>query len=265
MEVLVGMVGGAAVLSASLAAAWERRIRDARWGGGLVALTPRQVVVIRVLAGVLIASALGGIPAAAVVGGAIVCGPRLIARRRELRAAERAAEQLPDAVAALAAALRAGLSLSRAVRFAADEAQEPLAGSLRAVGEHEALGVPLRDAMQTWSRELGGAEARLLAGVLDLHRRTGGDFAMVLDRLTRTLRSRRAIRREVMALTAQARLSGTILGLLPFGFLAFLSVTAPGDVAAALADPVGLAAMGAGVVMQGIAFVWIRSLLKVAD
>jgi tight adherence protein B len=85
----------------------------------------------------------------------------------------------------------------------------------------------------------------------------------VLDGVGATLRDRRAAAHEVRALTAQARLSGAILGLLPIGFFLFLSVTSRDDIAAAFRSPTGVVAIATGLSMQALAFVWIRALLRV--
>ena len=68
---------------------------------------------------------------------------------------------------------------------------------------------------------------------------------------------------EVRALTAQARLSGAILGLLPIGFFLFLWTTSRRDIVGAFHEPAGIAAMVVGLALEGIAFVWIRRLLEV--
>jgi tight adherence protein B len=99
--------------------------------------------------------------------------------------------------------------------------------------------------------------------VIGLHQRTGGDAPAVLDRVARTLRERRASAREVRSLTAQARLSGAILGVLPIAFFLFLAVTSRSDVERALASSTGLTAIVAGLMMQATAFLWIRRLLRV--
>jgi Flp pilus assembly protein TadB len=67
----------------------------------------------------------------------------------------------------------------------------------------------------------------------------------------------------VRALTAQARLSGTILGVLPFGFFAFLWLTSRSEIEAALRTPAGIVAIGLGLALEGLAFLWIRRLLEV--
>jgi len=104
-----------------------------------------------------------------------------------------------------------------------------------------------------------------VVGVLQLHHRTGGDLPRVLDQLSQTLRDRRAATAEVRSLTAQARLSGAILGLLPVGFFLFLSVTSRDDIAAAYHSSAGATAIVAGLVLDAVAFVWIRRLLRVTQ
>jgi tight adherence protein B len=106
-------------------------------------------------------------------------------------------------------------------------------------------------------------DVRLAAAVLRLHRRTGGALPPLLEGLARTLRERAAVAREVRSLTAQARLSGAIMGLLPIGFFTFLWITSRRDVVAALHSSTGLTAIVVGLVMQALAFVWIRHLLRV--
>jgi tight adherence protein B len=185
-------------------------------------------------------------------------------RRRRRRRADRLEEDLADAVTAIAAAMRASMSLPQAVAYAAQEVEDPLGETLRrAIGRTE-LGEPFDVALARWGEEVGGDDARLIVGVLSLHRRTGGDLPHVLDRVAATLRERRAATREVRALTAQARLSGGILGALPVGFFLFLLVTSRSDVAAAFGSTAGRAALGLGFTMELAAFFWIRKLLRVA-
>jgi tight adherence protein B len=128
-----------------------------------------------------------------------------------------------------------------------------------------ALGVEVDVVLEGIAARIGGADARLVTGVLRLHRRTGGALASALDDLAATLRARRDGARELRSLTAQARLSAAILGLLPLGFFLFLSVVARGDVESAFRTPAGATAIGLGLALQGAAFVWIRRLLRVED
>ncbi|MFB3739472.1 MAG: type II secretion system F family protein [Candidatus Velamenicoccus archaeovorus] len=206
---------------------------------------------------------LWGLPGA-MVGAALGAVIPVIRRRRAAAAGRRELErQLGPAAGALAAGLRAGRSIPGSILVAADEVGPPLGPSLREVVERTSLGTPLADALQGWAARMGTPDARLLVGVLRLHARSGGEIPAALDRLVETLRARAAVVSEIGSLTAQARLSGAILGLLPVGFLLFLSVTSRQDLVAALQARTGQVALAVGLVLEGLAFLWIRRLLRV--
>ena len=168
-----------------------------------------------------------------------------------------------DAVTAISSAVRSGRSLVQALAVAGEEIGDPLGAMLAEAADRAALGMPFDDVLDELARRIGGSDARLVTGVLRLHRRTGGALASSLDDLGRTLRSRRDGARELRSLTAQARLSAAILGLLPLGFFLFLSVVARRDVEAAYRSAAGGSAIAIGLILQGAAFVWIRALLRV--
>lgn len=218
------------------------------------------------------AKALGGLAAGWYIAGpagaaasitAVVALPVLRRRRQRERHRELVEDQLAEAAACVAEAMRAGFSVSQAVRFSAEESNPPLREELLAVVERESMGIPLGEALEEWASR-SNRDGRLFATVLRLHNRTGGDLPVVLDQLARTLSERRAASREIRSLTAQARLSGAILGLLPIGFFLFLSAISREDMEAAYRSPLGIAAILLGGLLQAAAFVWIRRLLRVA-
>jgi tight adherence protein B len=198
-----------------------------------------------------------------ILAATVFAAHRLVRRRRRDVAARRRDEQLPDVVAALAAGLRGGLSLSGALAYARDEADAPSRQDLAQLVGRIDVGVPVVSALGEWAERVGSEDARLLVGVLDVHHRSGGDLPVVLDGVVATLRERRAADREVRALTAQARLSGAILGTLPIGFFAFLLLTSRREMFAAIGTPIGRVAIGVGLGLELAAFVWIRRLLEV--
>jgi tight adherence protein B len=223
--------------------------------------SPRRSLVLAV--GFLLALLLAG-PLVGIVGaGGIALTHHAVQRHRRSGRRHRAAEQIADAVSALAAGLRSGLSLPQAFAYARDEADEPLRGELAILVDAIATGTPVAEALADWAAAQGSEDALLIAGVLDLHRRSGGDLPIVLDGLVSTLRERRAAHREVRALTAQARLSGVILGMLPIGFFAFLLLTSRKEILDAIGTPLGSTALGIGLGLEVLAFIWIRHLLEV--
>ena len=212
------------------------------------------------LCGLVVAGPLG-----AAVGAALAFGGGRLGRLRSRRTITiRRDEQLADAVAAITAAVRSGMSVPQAIGYATRESEPPVEGDLECLLADVDVGVPLGEAVDAWAVRTGSEDAQLVAGALDLHRRSGGDLPAVLDQVAATIRERVAVGRETRALTAQARLSGWILGVLPVGFFAFLWLTSRRDMEGALRTPLGLGSVLLGLLLEVGAFVWIRYLLDVS-
>jgi tight adherence protein B len=239
---------------------WERRSgRDRR-----MPPIPPWIVVVAGALGAAIAGRLVAGPPGAVAGAAIVgAWPFVVRRRRKARRDEAVQEQIAEAVATIASCLRSGRSVLQAIEIAAEELDPPLGPSLRRLADRVELGEALPQALESWAADLRSQDARLTAGVLQLHRRTGGALASTLEELAATLRKRRSAARELRSLTAQARLSATILGLLPVGFFLFLSAVARQDLQEAYRSGLGASAIAIGLSLQAIAYLWIRHLLRI--
>jgi tight adherence protein B len=206
---------------------------------------------------------LGGPIAAGIAVVGAIGGSTIVRRRRSDQLAAKLDEQLGDAVRALAAGLRAGLSVAQSIAYVADEGDPPLSTAFRRAADGIALGEGLDRTLERWAVEVGSDDARLVVGVLALHRKSGGDLPRVLDQVAETLRERTSAAQEVRSLTAQARLSGAILGLLPVGFFVFLWMTSRSDIEGAFHAPAGIAAIVLGLLLEALAFLWIRRLLVV--
>jgi tight adherence protein B len=87
--------------------------------------------------------------------------------------------------------------------------------------------------------------------------------AGAVEEVAGTIRHRIAVRRELRALSAQGRISGSILGALPIAFFLVLAVTSHQELAPVYRSPAGIAMISSGLVMEALAFVWIRRLLRV--
>jgi tight adherence protein B len=201
-----------------------------------------------------------GIGIALVIAGVV----RAVRRRRALAVSPiMVEERFADAVGALAAAVRSGASLTQAIRYATTEAAPPVRDDLTQIVTQLDTGIALEHALRSWPDVRPSANVELVVGALELHRRSGGDLPAVLDQVVGAIRDRVSITREVRSLTAQARMSAWILGLLPVGFFAFLWVTSRRDIEGAMSTPVGVACVVVGLLLELGAFAWIRKLLVV--
>jgi tight adherence protein B len=272
IDVSLAIVGAAGI--ACSIRAWRARSTEERFGLWPARAPRRSSSLGAMVRSPRGASALGlvgaalGIPVVgwvgALIGGAIGAAVPLWLRRRDGARRTAALEvQLADLAGSMALAVRSGLSAVRAIHVAAEDAEPPISKPLRTLVEAGGLGDPFEESVDRFARTIGSDDARLFALVVELHAKTGGDLARALEEVADTIRHRVRVRRELRALSAQGRISGTVLGVLPIGFFLVLALTSRRDIAPVITTPTGAAMIVAGLVMEGLAFLWIRHLLTV--
>jgi len=196
------------------------------------------------VAGFLAAVLAGGGPAAGLAAGAVAGAiPLAVVRRLRTRRAELFAEQLPDALDLVRAALQAGHGLVNACALVGEEFPEPIAREFRELTHEIRHGLPLRDALYGLCDRVDNPELPLLAIGILIAQETGGNLAEVLDNITYTIRERFKLLRETRVLTAQGRLSGIVLTVLPFAVGFLLWATSPDYFGPMLGDPRGRGAL----------------------
>ncbi len=91
-----------------------------------------------------------------------------------------------------------------------------------------------------------------------VQKETGGNLAEILDGLSRVVRDRFRIYREVRVRTAQGRLTAGILIALPIFMMCVLSVMNPAYVGVLFTDPKGPMILAVAALMQviGSAILW---------
>jgi tight adherence protein B len=157
-------------------------------------------------------------------------------RRRRLRKFE---ETFPEALDLLGRAVRAGHAFTTGLEMISKECAEPLAGEFRTAFEEQNFGLPLRDALLNLAERVPIIDVRFFVTALMIQKETGGNLAEILDGLSRVIRDRFRIYRDVQVRTAQGRLTAGILIALPIAMLGILSVINPKYIGVLFTDPQG--------------------------
>jgi tight adherence protein B len=159
------------------------------------------------------------------------------------------ADQLAQHLEELASAMRAGHGLVAGLTAVARSAPEPSKDEWARVIADERLGMPIDVAMQSLAARMESTEVEQVALIASLHNRTGGNIAEVLDRLAEAVRERAELRRELGALTAQARLSRWVVTLLPPGVLGVVAIVNPNYLQPLFNTPTGNVVLAIAVTM----------------
>jgi tight adherence protein B len=181
-------------------------------------------------------------------------------RARRLKAFN---DALPSAIELMARALRAGHSMSSAIELIAEQSPEPLAGLFVQVFQQQKFGLRFREALLQMAARMPSRDLQFLVTAILVQKETGGDLTEILDRTARVIRERVRIDGEVRTRTAQGRLTGWILGLLPVIMLGLISIVTPGYTTVLFHDPTGQKLLGLGAVLIVIGGMVIRKVVDV--
>jgi tight adherence protein B len=249
-----------------------RRLARARLEAALVAadVAPDaggavQVWLLAALAAGCLAGGLDLVLTPAAMLSVLVGGPIALFGARH-RGARRGAVELPVALELVASELRTGGTVIGALGALARTGVAPARGALTAdfarITRRCELGAPLQGALAAWAGERNDPGFRSAAGALAVAATTGGRSAEALDGLASSLRDRIEIAAEARALSAQARLSAIVVGSLPLAYLAGCAVVDPRQVRVLTGTSFGIACLGSGLALEGLAVVWIRAILR---
>lgn len=216
-------------------------------------------------AAVIAVALLLGAPAALCVAGTLVAlaGPRFLVRGLRTRWRRRLARQLPDALALWAGLLRAGQSSQQALAQVAQRQAAPLGDELRFVLGQLRMGVALEEAFASLRRRADMQDLRLLSTLLATQRELGGNLAESLQRLSDLMRGRLQMEARIDSLTAQGRVQGVVVGILPLLLLVVLYVMEREAMQVLHSTWQGWAALAAIAFLELLGFLLIRRIVRI--
>lgn len=187
----------------------------------------------------------------------------LVMRIRIQRRTKAFTEQLGDMLTMVANALRSGFSFMQALEHISKEMDAPMSREIDKVLWELNLGAPMEKALENMCQRVSSPDFELVVTAVLIQRQVGGNLAQVLDNISSTINDRIRMRREIMTLTAQGRLSGMILGLLPIAVGLFLYFVTPGYLSPLLESDIGPIAIGFGLISELIGFIVIKKIVDI--
>jgi tight adherence protein B len=172
-------------------------------------------------------------------------------------------EQLPEALEFLSRILRAGHSLTTGFQMASDELPDPLASEFRTCYDQHSLGAPLENAMRDMAERVGTSDFAFFVTAVLIQRQTGGDLAEVLTNIGGMIRSRLRLQQHVKAITAEGRLVGTILLILPVFFFFVLYLLNPAYASVLLKEKEGFIVLCIAVSFQIMGMIAIKKIVAI--
>lgn len=180
---------------------------------------------------------------------------------RNIRAG-RMQHEFADVLDLLSRGIKAGESLDQAIDMVGQRGPEPLATEFRRCARHLQLGAPLSAAMRSFTYRVRVTEAKLFSTTLLVHRQTGGNLPLMLDRMADVIRDRLAYRQQLRSTSAAGRFSALFVAVLgPLLFL-YLFMFQPQYANKLLESSLGESLLGVAIVLEIIGVVWILRMLR---
>jgi len=172
-------------------------------------------------------------------------------------------EQLVEALGTMSNALRAGFSVNQAFDSVVENGEKPIAQEFAVVQQQMRVGMSFDDALAALDKRINSDDLTLVVTAIDIARKTGGNLTEIFDKISETIRGRMRIERRVRTLTAQGRMQGLIVSLMPLLLGIAMTVLKPDLMIPFLTSFKGILCVAFAVGLVVLGWFFIRKIIKI--
>lgn len=194
---------------------------------------------------------------------AVEKGPALKKKFEMERRQGRMADVFPQTLGMAIQALKTGQNIPQVLEYLSRECPSPLKEELSQVSMEMGLGSSAEQALSQMAERFPDfPEFHQFVESYMISRQTGANLTHLLEVLLDGMEEKSRLLRKMTAMTSQARLSGIMMGILPF-LLAFVFFIMDPDLMTPLfTEKIGWAILLLAAGLEAIGFLWIRQLLQ---
>lgn len=189
--------------------------------------------------------------------------PNTLVNIRVRRRLKRFSANFPEALEMFARSLRAGHSFTGAVQLVAQEMPKPVGTEFQKVFDEQNMGISLKQALLGMTERVDSLDVKFFVTALLVQRETGGNLAEIIDKIAYVIRERFRIQGQLKVFTAQARMTGVILMVLPVAVALLIGLINPGYLEPLGTDPAGRVLVAVGIVLQVTGMILIRKIIRI--
>lgn len=171
--------------------------------------------------------------------------------------------QLPDALLMVAGSMRAGAALTVALESMVSESQPPIGQEFELLLREQRVGVDFDTALRNMEGRIPLQDFTMVISALRISREVGGNLADILESLADTLRRKHTMEGKIDALTAQGRMQGIVMTLLPVFLILVLRFMEPDAMAPLFNTLYGWGVLGVVGVMEIIGYFFISKIVNI--
>jgi len=171
--------------------------------------------------------------------------------------------QLPDALDLVGRALRAGHAFTSGMKLAADEFDDPLGPEFDATLDEINFGVSVQDALTSLANRIDCSDLKYFVISVILQRETGGNLSEIIETIAYLIRERFKFRGKIRVLSAEGKLTATILFVLPWFVMLALSVVNPDYIKTLINEPSGQIISGIALFMMILGALAMKKMINI--
>lgn len=173
-------------------------------------------------------------------------------------------KQFPDALNLMASSLRAGHPLFSAIDIVTEEMPKPLCEVFLMAKKDISLGIDTKEAFFSMTKAMPESiDLRFFITAVLVQKEVGGNLAELLDGLSETIRERFKLMGQLRVQTAQTRISGIVLGIVPLAVLLVIFFMSPDYITPLFNTPDGRIALAIAMLLMVLGFVSIKKLSQI--
>jgi tight adherence protein B len=200
---------------------------------------------------------------------AIICSaagaalPFFYLRHRQAARKKMFEAQMLDAVTLISNSLKSGYSFLQSIDLITRELPPPVCEEFAKMLQEIKLGMAFEQSVKNLVERVDNADIDLVMTSVIIQREVGGNLSEILDKIAVTIRERVRIKGQVRTLTAQGRLSGVILVLLPVILAVVMYLISPDYIGILFKESVGRMMLSAAAVSEVLGMLIIRKIVDI--
>jgi len=171
--------------------------------------------------------------------------------------------QISDALTIMANSMRSGFSFLQSMDMVRKELPNPISEEFDRALQEINLGSSTEEALQKMAKRVNSVDLDLVVTAVLIQREVGGNLAELFDNISDTIRERIRFQGEVKTITAQGRISGIIIGLLPVILTVIMFVINPSYIMVLFTNQLGLLMLGTAAIGMIIGALLIKKIINI--
>ncbi|MDX5474265.1 MAG: type II secretion system F family protein [Bacillaceae bacterium] len=189
--------------------------------------------------------------------------PTVYIRMKKKSRVNACGSQLPQVLEIMANAMKSGFSFMQAMQLVSKEMPDPIGVEFQKTIKEINLGVPMEKAFENLLLRLPNQDLEMVLTAVLIQRSTGGNLAMILETIQETITERVRMKEELKALTAQGRMSASVISLLPVVLGVILNLINPEYFSPMFSHPLGWLLLGGGLFSGILGWVFIQKVVTI--